>query len=115
MTPPARVAHHQADDDSPAVEVEGQAVNDAAAQVEATPVTCTACGAVHDGRGSTSVEQVEPLSESPWRASCWHCRWYQDEHYPEDAEGEADAHQCPACPACGHQGPAWAPGTPAAR
>ena len=111
MTRP-RVVHHQAVDDSPLVEVEGQAVNDAA-QVEATSVTC-ACAAVCNGRGSTSVEQIEPLPESLWRASCWRCGWYQDEHYPEDAEGEADAHECPACAVCGDQGPAWAPGEPAA-
>ncbi|HEX6237580.1 MAG TPA: hypothetical protein VFZ68_10330 [Acidimicrobiales bacterium] len=99
MTPPARVVHHQAVDDGP--------------PVEATPVIC-ACWAVRNGRGFTSVEQIEPLPESLWRASCWHCGWYQDEHYPEDAEGEADAHECPACPACGHQGPARGPGEPAA-
>jgi hypothetical protein len=83
--------HHQAVDDGP--------------PVEATPVIC-ACSEVRNGRGFTSVEQIEPLPESLWRASCWHCGWYQDEHYPEDAEGEADAHECPACAVCGHQGPA---------
>jgi hypothetical protein len=68
-------------------------------------VTCRGCGAVHEGRGSISVEQVEPVPDAPWRATCWHCGWFDTEHhlYPEDAEGDTDHHLCPVCPACGHR------------
>ncbi len=67
-------------------------------------VTCTACGTVHDGRGSVSVEQVEPVPDAPWRATCWHCGWSHPDHhpYPDDAEADNDDHDCAACPSCGH-------------
>jgi hypothetical protein len=69
-------------------------------------VACPACGAAHDGRGSTSHEQTGPEPDAPWRARCWECGWSTVEHYLEDAQGEADDHQCPRCSNCGHHDPA---------